>query len=120
MVDEVPDDLLGYQLQAEYDRKGRHYVYSSPSPDSTQPPSREVVSECWRIKKRVGSGGQGSVFLQECVRGASISMIRAVKCIHCQVDPQRRYLRELETMIRFSQPKVRSFSCKDSRIARQG
>ncbi|KAL2204883.1 kinase-like protein [Sarocladium strictum] len=73
-----------------------HAIY-----DAHLSPSEPPRLETWeREKKPVAEGGQGKVYVQRCF---AADTIRAVKVIrHKDNTGRRRYLQELETMIRFS------------------
>jgi calcium/calmodulin-dependent protein kinase I len=66
------------------------------------------VTETWVRKSRLGAGGYGTVWLEECQEPASKDgpRLRAVKEI--QIDPQEDvdYNRELLAIAKFSLPKV--------------
>lgn len=106
MNKQLSEILLDYQLETKPYPKPRHVAHAIEDPD--QPPSASCRIEIWRTAKSpIGTGGQGRVYLQECVKGARNYRHRALKMIPCgEDDGQRRYTRELETMIRFSHEKV--------------
>jgi hypothetical protein len=82
--------------------------HSYDDPDAA-PLSPSRIVERWESKKLLGSGGQGHVYLQTYITEDQRSVCRAVKKIALQgVDRRRRYIRELEAIIRFSHIKVRN------------
>jgi len=82
--------------------------HSYDDPD-VAPLSPLRIVERWESKKLLGSGGQGHVYLQRCITEDRLSACRAVKKIVLHEDDRRRrYIRELETIIRFSHIKVRN------------
>jgi hypothetical protein len=70
----------------------------------------------WARKKYLGRGAYGSVWLEECVTGVRDIQVRAVKQIlkDRQQSQQIAYHRELEAIMKFSNPKVSLlFSAQD-------
>lgn len=69
-----------------------------------------VRQEVWKQTQRIGAGGFGTVFLEQCVAGHQPGnhMLRAVKVIHLSGNQSNVavYGRELEALTKFSQRKV--------------
>ncbi|KAL6406336.1 CAMK protein kinase [Ilyonectria robusta] len=107
MEDELPDYVRDYKLETTFPKK-REVVHIYDDPDA--PPSSQRRLECWKRDKRpIGRGGQGQVFLQTCINGSRHYTHRAVKTIPLQDGGgRRRYIRELETIVKFSHDKVRA------------
>ena len=60
----------------------------------------------WRRVRKLGAGGFGEVWLEECFAGPDTGSVRAVK--QMPKNPTHvSYLRELEAIAKFSQEKVR-------------
>ncbi len=75
--------------------------------DPEAPPGSPLRRERWVSGGLLGRGGQGQVFLQRCTTQGRTSVCRAVKKIPLHRDEKvQRYIRELETMVRFSHQKV--------------
>lgn len=103
----LPEIVRDFQLAIHCISK-RGVTHVCDDPDA--PPSSQRHLERWSSEKRpIGGGGQGRVFLQKCSNSNSGSH-RAVKEIPLQEGNKKRqyYLRELETMARFSHSRVRS------------
>jgi serine/threonine protein kinase len=62
------------------------------------------VRDQWRVRKKLGQGGFGSVYLEECTQGNQKGGVRAVKKI--QKPQNRNYYRELEAVALFSYKQV--------------
>lgn len=107
-MDQLPDAVLDYHLTTRRSADRRLVTHIIHDPDL--PPSTPPRSEQWeRDREPIGEGGQGRVYLQRCTSGARHYNLRAVKIIRYQDDHgKHRYLRELETMIRFSHRNVRA------------
>jgi hypothetical protein len=104
--DLVNDSKLPVQFFAE---RTHHVVFES---DATlgQQVRRQRKEEIWGRVKHLGKGGFGSVWLEQCLTTDSQPKSRAVKEIP-KVTPFSQtidYKRELETIAKFSQRKVRS------------
>ncbi|KAK4059481.1 hypothetical protein Trihar35433_10757 [Trichoderma harzianum] len=111
MDDDLPGHVRDFKLATEF-RKRRQTVHFYNDPDA--PPSSESRSEFWRREKRpIGQGGQGKVYLQTCTHGGRHYTQRAVKVIPLQaVSGRRRYVGELETIIKFSHDKYSKYFVK--------
>lgn len=109
MAGRLPEALLDYQLDTQLGENRRYITHIVQ--DADQPPSTPPRIETWKTAKRpVGTGGQGQVFLQKCVAGARHYHARAVKIVPCFGDAgKKRYLRELDAMVRFSHEKVATY-----------
>lgn len=107
MEHELPDYVRDYKLETTFPKKCE-VVHIYDDPDA--PPSSQRRLECWkRDKWLIGRGGQGQVFLQTCINGSRHYTHRAVKIIPLQDGGgRRRYIRELETIVKFSHDKVRA------------
>jgi hypothetical protein len=112
MEEELPDHVRDYKLETKFPSK-REIVHIYDDPDS--PPSSQRRLECWKSDKLpIGRGGQGKVFLQTCTSGGRHYTHRAVKIIPLQDSGgRRRYIRELEAIIKFSHDKVRPLPGSD-------
>lgn len=106
MPDQLSELLRDYQLETRFGKSRHDVTHVVHDPDL--PPSAPPLLDRWESHKEViGSGGQGKVFLQSCTSGGRRDAQRALKIIRCHGDDgKRRYLRELETMVRFSHEKV--------------
>lgn len=105
MEDSLPDIVRDYKIETRFiSRREVAHVYDDPN----APPSSQQYEEYWKSEKRpIGSGGQGQVYLQKCFGGRQIGAVRAVKVIPFEgAGGKRRYLRELEAIIKFSHPRV--------------
>ncbi|KAH7109723.1 kinase-like domain-containing protein [Dactylonectria estremocensis] len=111
MADDLPDLLRDYKLETRFPRK-RRIIHIYDDPDA--PPSSQQREEYWKSEKRpIGRGGQGRVFLQTCTSGSRRYTQRAVKIIPLQNGGgRRRYIRELETIIKFSHDKYSKYVAK--------
>lgn len=110
MADQLPDILLDFQLETTKGGSSRRRVAHIVH-DPDLPPSAAPRLEIWESAKRaIGRGGQGDVLLQTCTSdGPRCDAARVIKVIRCFDDEgRRRYVRELETMVRFSHDKVRT------------
>ncbi|CAH0042594.1 unnamed protein product [Clonostachys rhizophaga] len=85
------DALQDYRLETQQAQNSRYVTHIVEDPD--QPPS---------TPSRV----EGQVYLQTCVSGGRHYKLRALKTIQCDGDAgKKRQVRELETMVKFSQQK---------------
>ncbi|KAH8656798.1 kinase-like domain-containing protein [Ilyonectria robusta] len=111
MEHELPDYVRDYKLETTFPKK-REVVHIYDDPDA--PPSSQRRLECWKRDKRpIGRGGQGQVFLQTCINGSRHYTHRAVKIIPLQDGGgRRRYIRELETIVKFSHDKYSKYFVK--------
>jgi hypothetical protein len=100
MEDELPPDVRFHKLETRFPRK-RVVEHINDGGDS----------EYWKSDKLpVGSGGQGRVYLQRRISDSRINDLRAVKTIALHDEGRRkRYIRELQILIRVSHPRVRVF-----------
>ncbi|RSM15123.1 hypothetical protein CDV31_005057 [Fusarium ambrosium] len=108
MDDSVNDLLRDYRLQTRFDKS--HTIHFFDDPDA--PPSSPQRQEHWKKSRTLGHGGQGRVVLQTCTGGSRGYTQRAVKMIPLQEDGRQRYLRELETIIKFSHDKYAKYFAK--------
>ncbi|KAH6870970.1 kinase-like domain-containing protein [Thelonectria olida] len=111
MEDELPDHVRDYKLETTFPRKREIvHIYN----DTNAPPSSQRRFEHWKSDKRpIGRGGQGRVFLQTCTSGGRYYTHRAVKIIPLQDGGgRRRYIRELETIVKFSHDKYSKYFVK--------
>ncbi|WKT53720.1 Ankyrin repeat [Fusarium oxysporum f. sp. vasinfectum] len=110
MENSLPDLLRDYKLETRFHK--RHIIHIFDDPDA--PPSSQQRLEYWENEKRpIGRGGQGRVFLQTCTSGSRSYTQRAVKMIPFHYDGgRRRYIRELETIIKFSHDKYSKYFAK--------
>ncbi|KAH7019604.1 kinase-like domain-containing protein [Ilyonectria destructans] len=111
MEDELLDHVRDYKLETTFPKK-REIVHIYDDPDA--PPASQRRLECWKSDKRpIGRGGQGQVFLQTCTSGSRHYTYRAVKIIPLQDGGgRRRYVRELETIVKFSHDKYSKYFVK--------
>jgi hypothetical protein len=109
MDNKLPDLVRDYELETRF--HGNIIVHMFDDPDA--PPSSPQRCERWETEKHpFGQGGQGAVFLQNCISGSRSYTQRAVKKIPLQyVGRRRRYLREIETIIKFSHDRVCTRHC---------
>lgn len=103
----ISETVLRYQLEIQ---QGSRRRVTQIVHDPLLPPSAPPRLETWESQKQpIGKGGQGNVFLQSCTSaGPRQNQCRALKVIRCQDgDRQRRYMREIEIMAKFSDERVR-------------
>jgi serine/threonine protein kinase len=100
MEDELPPLMRDYRLETQFPKK-RVVVHVYDDGNS--------VPECWKSERRpIGSGRQGTIYLQICTDGIRRYTYRVVKMIVLQETSGRRhYLRELQIVARFSHDRVR-------------
>jgi serine/threonine protein kinase len=105
MEDGLPDNVRDFKLDTRFiNRREVAHLYDDPD----APPSSPRREEYWKKEKRIGGGGQGEVHLQKCTSGGRTYTHRAVKVIPIRESGiKRRFLRELETITKFSHPRVR-------------
>ncbi|KAH7140920.1 kinase-like domain-containing protein [Dactylonectria macrodidyma] len=103
MDNDIPHVVRDYRLATQF--RKRHIIHAFDDPDA--PPSSPQRKEYWKNERQqLGAGGQGRVILQTCTSGSRSYSQRAVKMIPLQEGgARRRYLRELETIIKFSHDK---------------
>jgi serine/threonine protein kinase len=105
-LSEIIDD---FRLETQFSDDCLYHVYNECDPAT----GRRVVKrrEYWRRTRHLGSGGFGSVWLEECVDGLQKGQKRAVKDIQC---PRGRvnYTRELEALARFSKGLCARWFCQ--------
>lgn len=102
MAAKLSDISLRYQLETE---DGGNQSCVTHILDSDSLPRHEK----WESdKKTIGKGGQGVVVLQRCTSlKAPREAVRAVKVLSCSQDDERkRYVREVDAMVRFSREGV--------------
>ena len=75
-----------------------------------------VRKEYWKRRKMIASGGFGSVWLEQCVKGEKGLKIRAVKEIEKDTTQIEMDYRELEAITRFSHPRVSSKAWNSLRL----
>jgi hypothetical protein len=101
---------LDYQLETKEGRDRRRVTHIVHGPRSS--PTADLQYERWKSAERpIGKGGQGCVLLQTCRSPKSRrDTLRAVKVIRLasNAEQKKRYIREVETMVRFSHKKVRN------------
>lgn len=100
MEDELPPHVRDYRIETRSPKKRVvEHIYDDGNP----------LPECWKSEKRpLGSGGQGTVYLQTCTSGSRRYTQRAVKVISLRERSVRRHhLRELQIVVRFSHDRVR-------------
>jgi len=100
MDNELPPHVRDYRLETQFPKK-RVVVHVYDDGNS--------VPERWKSERRpIGSGGQGTVYLQTCTDGIRRYTQRVVKMIPLQdTSGRRHYLRELQIVVRFSHDRVR-------------
>ncbi|KAH7129094.1 kinase-like domain-containing protein [Dactylonectria macrodidyma] len=109
MDNDIPDILRDYKLATRLDK--RHTIHIFDDPDA--PPSSPQRLEHWKQSRFLGRGGQGRVVLQTCASGSRSYTERAVKIIQLEDGgTRRRYVRELETIIKFSHDKYARYFVK--------
>lgn len=96
--------VRGSQLPTTFESNGQLIIHARSA-------RRRAAQEKWIIKKRLGSGGQAYIDLQERITtGSGPPQLRAVK--NLKIPDGRRegsrelYRRELEAIAKFSQAKV--------------
>lgn len=78
-------------------------------PELVRDSQLDILSgETWNSGKQIGAGGSGSVWLEVCISGRRKGAVRAVKRIFLGSNSvtDGLYIRELETIAKFSRPKV--------------
>ncbi|KAM7184071.1 mitogen activated protein kinase [Rhypophila sp. PSN 637] len=105
MEDELSPHVRDYQIETRFPKKRVvEHVYDDGN----------TLPECWKSEKRpLGSGGQGTVYLQTCTSGSRRYTQRAVKVIPLQErNVKRYYLRELQIVVRFSHDRYSRYFVK--------
>jgi hypothetical protein len=105
-TDLVRDSKLKTQIMNDEYCVHTHYE-SNPSSRKRAVPRLEY----WQRQKVIGRGSYGSVRLERCVKGERDLQVRAVKQISTARPSSSKpldYGRELEAVMKFSQPKVQS------------
>jgi hypothetical protein len=108
--DSLPWHVRDNQLETHFpDPSGFTVIHEIEEPNA--PPSSPLRLERWDSDRQpVGSGGQGRVYLQRRrIDGGSFA-VRAVKMVPLREGARgkaHRYRRELDTIFRFSHPRVR-------------
>ena len=103
----LPDLVRDAQLDVKLRDGCTIHAYFESSFSSRQ---REVWrEETWKQERQIGGGAFGSVWLETCTSGTKKGAVRAVKKIAVrQINTgDAVYIRELEAITKFSQPKVR-------------
>ena len=73
----------------------------------------EFLPQKWELKRTIGRGGDGTVFLQQKIEGPGAVDTIAVKQMSLNADlasedhDSKRYVRELEALAKFAQGRVR-------------
>ncbi|KAF2681515.1 kinase-like protein [Lentithecium fluviatile CBS 122367] len=106
---ELAELIEDFKLETHFRDDFVYHVYHECDPSA----GRRVLKrrEYWKRGKHLGSGGFGSVWLEECVDGRQNGQLRAVKDIQC---PRGRvdYTRELEALARFSKGSCARWFCQ--------
>ncbi|AEO68182.1 uncharacterized protein THITE_2117605 [Thermothielavioides terrestris NRRL 8126] len=104
---DLPDLVIHSKLEAVV--QGDFVRHSFPRRGRLGREWKVVVTETWKRKARLGSGGFGTVWLEECQEPASGSSprCRAVKEIMVGSKSNLDYARELLAIAKFSHPKAR-------------
>ncbi|SPJ83642.1 uncharacterized protein FTOL_10158 [Fusarium torulosum] len=109
MEEHFSDIVRDFKLVTNY--SGNLIVHHYNDPDA--PPSAPQRQEHWREEEGIGSGGQGTVWLQTCVRGSRHFTKRAVKKILVRNgDSRRSYERELVAIVKFSHDRYSRYFVK--------
>ncbi|KAJ3459828.1 hypothetical protein MRS44_015901 [Fusarium solani] len=108
MDDNLSDLVRDSKLRTRYEKP--HTIHLFDDPDS--PPFSARRREQWKKDRTIGHGGQGRVVLQTCTGGSRGYTQRAVKMIPLQEGGRRRYLRELEAILKFSHDKYAKYFTK--------
>jgi len=111
---DTDEDLLALVEDASLDTEFHlpeyvlHRCYDSKSNSAE---ARGLFEEIWDFRERIGQGGYGDVHRQECRNprptAPTVRAIKIMRKVQAQ-DPQWSYRAELQAMIKFSQPEVRS------------
>lgn len=106
---ELSELVEDFKLNTQFRDGYVYHTYDECDPSSGQRVVRH--RELWRRGKHLGSGGFGSVWLEECIEGRRKGQPRAVKVIRC---PRGRvdYTRELESLARFSKGSCARWFCQ--------
>ncbi|KAI8650992.1 Protein kinase domain-containing protein [Fusarium keratoplasticum] len=108
MDDNLSDLVRDSKLRTRYEKP--HTIHLFDDPDA--PPFSARRREQWKKDRTIGHGGQGRVVLQTCTGGSRGYTQRAVKMIPLQEGGRRRYLRELEAILKFSHDKYAKYFAK--------
>jgi hypothetical protein len=102
-MSEVSDLVLDSRLDTRFHERYVYHVYHESDVAKGQ---RAVQRrEFWQRQRLLGSGGFGSVWLEQCVKGEQQGSMRAVKEIQ---RPRNQFEcnRELEAIAKFSHARV--------------
>jgi hypothetical protein len=102
----VPDLVLDSELVAIITEEWTKHIVDEPG--SIPSRRRAQLEQQWKRKRYLGRGAYGSVWLEECISGFRDITLRAVKQIRKtgQDSKQIAYHRELEAIMKFSNPRV--------------
>ena len=100
----VPDLVRLSKLDTRFHTDPQYTIHVEYMPGSGKDRRGVRREERWKQKKRLGRGGFGTVWLEQCIDGSKKDELRAVKQIqkHGNID----YFRELEAIALFSNAKV--------------
>ncbi|KAK0649170.1 kinase-like domain-containing protein [Cercophora newfieldiana] len=106
----LPDIVLDTKLESDvYANYTVHHVFDALTQSPGVRPRK--TTERWDRGRELGSGGFGTVWLENCTSGRSKGKLRAVKEIRCRVPdgatPSSECVRELEAIGKFSQAPYR-------------
>lgn len=98
-----------FKLETQFEDDHVYHIYNECDPATGQRVLKR--REYWKRDKHLGSGGFGSVWLEECIDGRQKGQKRAVKDLMC---PRGRvdYTRELEALARFSKGLCARWYCQ--------
>jgi hypothetical protein len=109
MEGSFPEHVRDRRLDTRFNSHGQ-VVHIINDPDAPGLKTKEI----WvRKPGLLGRGGQGQVFLQECISGPRREHLRAVKKIPFDGEgAKRRFIEELKTQIKFSRDRYSQYFVK--------
>jgi hypothetical protein len=107
----LPDLVQDSRLDVEIHDGCAVQIYFEADAESQDRPKPKM--EVWSQVKQIGGGGFGSVWLEKCTSGRQEGATRAVKRLAIKQTGLRdaSYVRELETIAKFSQERVGITKC---------
>lgn len=99
----MPDLVLDSRLDTRFHEKYVYHVYEES--DASRGQRTVQRREFWQRQRHLGSGGFGSVWLEQCIKGQQEGSLRAVKEIQ-RPPNQVECNRELEAISKFSHARV--------------
>ena len=100
----IPDLVQLSKLETQFHSDPEYTQHVQYVSGSTPRQRRVQKEERWKRQRKLGHGGFGIVWLEQCIQGDSEGKVRAVKEI--QKLESSHYYRELEAIALFSHSKV--------------